>query len=103
MPTMRHPGCERNSMRQTGGLSRAIHSLLVCGLLALVCGCEPANLDTTQDVSDTGTPSCCEEPTPSLADARKQAMMKDAAVKKDSTVKSDEPTAPSLLDTKKSA
>lgn len=47
-------------------------------------GCEPANRTggPTVPVSATGElPSCCEEPTPSIADARKAALTKSADAK----------------------
>lgn len=70
--------------------------------LMLMVACEPQVL--TSQEGEGEIPSCCEEPTPSLADARKQAMMKDGEGKaKTDATGADEPTAPSLLSTKQPA
>ena len=58
---------------------RITFSSLILSSTLLLTGCDPSanSGDPAVNVSTTGgTPSCCEEPAPSLADARKAAMAK---------------------------
>ena len=67
------------------------HSAFIA-LLAFALGCEPVNLSNETTKTGSEIESCCEEPTPSLADARKAAMNKNADEAK--------PAAPSIIATK---
>lgn len=58
-------------------------------LLAFSLGCEPVNLAEKNTKTGTEIELCCEEPTPSLADARKAAMNKSA--------KDAEPKTPTII------
>jgi len=84
------------TVRRSILLSSLMLSLVLAGS-AFLAGCDPAaESDPTVKVSATGeVPSCCEEVTPSLADARKGAMMK-----KDGAVAEALPEAPTILDSK---
>ena len=58
-------------------LLRDVGFVVCMGLLAFTLGCEPVNLSNSTAKTGTEIESCCEEPTPSLADARKAAMARE--------------------------
>ncbi len=86
-------------------------TLTALALLMATTGCEPGQL-TSIDSADPAADSCCEDPVPTLADARSKAMAKDAAVKdatfKDAVINTDAtgaksnttPATPSRIDSK---